>query len=512
MLGARDLNISIEWRFRFYGHGARVHPEPGVIHVDLGNKLEAGVIDHHIKESPFASSASAIAANPHLVSHHLLGGLNATYYRGLAISRKKIIFTFICHRNPDWDSMVSFYLCRYICENGFLPPREVTDALARATDLVDQGKARVENNVNRPFLIYLMMMNTNATWEECLQRGTALIDSLIASHSHHSPALFLDPFEPPEMFAGEAEALKSDYDWFQVDLKESDQFFISVPTTDGAAVKTRALAFKHHPRCRLHKYWIREHSDIGVLLVPYENEEGEINRVIISVDPDSRYSLLGLGYLLEKAESKKRKELNLLRRGAPRYEAEYCDNDDPWYDGRGHSYTIVDSPRDGTVLSYAEIIGVVSSLYSQQEQVLSLSDQVDGFISYRRQGGTDLALAIKVFLENNGKTLFLDVESLKTGKFPQQLASMIERSKNFILILSPNALNRRHQEEDWLYNEISHALEKKKNIIPVMMEGFDYPQDPQSLGEIGDLINFHGVRFVKEHYAACFRQILENMV
>jgi hypothetical protein len=141
MLEARDLNISIEWRFRFYGHGARVHPEPGVIHVDLGNKLEAGVIDHHIKESPFRSSASAIAGNSHYVSRHLLGAVNDIYYRGQTINRKKMIFTFVCHRSPDWDSMGSFYLCNDICEHGYLPPQEITDALARATDIINQKKA-----------------------------------------------------------------------------------------------------------------------------------------------------------------------------------------------------------------------------------------------------------------------------------------------------------------------------------------------------------------------------------
>jgi hypothetical protein len=31
------------------------------------------------------------------------------------------------------------------------------------------------------------------------------------------------------------------------------------------------------------------------------------------------------------------------------------DNADPWYDGRAHSYTIVDSPRAGTVLTADEI-------------------------------------------------------------------------------------------------------------------------------------------------------------
>lgn len=30
-------------------------------------------------------------------------------------------------------------------------------------------------------------------------------------------------------------------------------------------------------------------------------------------------------------------------------------NSDPWYDGRAHHYTIVDSPREGTLLSAEEI-------------------------------------------------------------------------------------------------------------------------------------------------------------
>jgi hypothetical protein len=31
------------------------------------------------------------------------------------------------------------------------------------------------------------------------------------------------------------------------------------------------------------------------------------------------------------------------------------DNADPWYDGRGHDYTIVDAPRSGTLLTADEI-------------------------------------------------------------------------------------------------------------------------------------------------------------
>jgi hypothetical protein len=33
-------------------------------------------------------------------------------------------------------------------------------------------------------------------------------------------------------------------------------------------------------------------------------------------------------------------------------------NSDPWYDGRAHGFTIVDSPRSGTLLTAAEIEAV----------------------------------------------------------------------------------------------------------------------------------------------------------
>ena len=41
--------------------------------------------------------------------------------------------------------------------------------------------------------------------------------------------------------------------------------------------------------------------------------------------------------------------------GQPRPPRPGYDNADPWYDGRAHDYTIIDSPRGGTWLSADEI-------------------------------------------------------------------------------------------------------------------------------------------------------------
>ena len=81
--------------------------------------------------------------------------------------------------------------------------------------------------------------------------------------------------------------------------------------------------------------------------------------------PDSGASLRGLAALLEQAESECRKRVYgeddrvtdpaTGSRKPPR--AGY-DNADPWYDGRADGFTIVDSPRSGTLLAEEVVEGI----------------------------------------------------------------------------------------------------------------------------------------------------------
>ncbi len=84
-------------------------------------------------------------------------------------------------------------------------------------------------------------------------------------------------------------------------------------------------------------------------------------------DPAARANLRGLGASLEWAERRKRALHGAdPRTGAARY-PEYAGIADPWYDGRGHHWTIVDSPRDGTVLDRLEIESILSSRFWEPE-------------------------------------------------------------------------------------------------------------------------------------------------
>lgn len=106
----------------------------------------------------------------------------------------------------------------------------------------------------------------------------------------------------------------------------------------------------------------------------------------------------------------------------------------------------------------------------------------DIFISYRRDGGESTARIIRDKLTEQGYRVFLDVESLRSGDFNAKLYSVIEECKDFLLILPPGGLDRCGSEDDWVRREAEYALEREKNVIPVMLRGFVFPDSlPASL-------------------------------
>lgn len=102
-------------------------------------------------------------------------------------------------------------------------------------------------------------------------------------------------------------------------------------------------------------------------------------------------------------------------------------------------------------------------------------DSFDIFISYRRNGGEWFAYCIYLELINMGYSVFFDKESLKGGRFEKKLVEQINKCKDFVLILPPNALDRCIEQEDLVYQEIVTAQNKKKNIIPIFLNKFIIP-------------------------------------
>lgn len=110
----------------------------------------------------------------------------------------------------------------------------------------------------------------------------------------------------------------------------------------------------------------------------------------------------------------------------------------------------------------------------------------DIFISYRRSS-YDLANLIATRLKAAGYNVFFDIEALRAGKFNEQLYEVIDNCKDFISVLPPNALDRCVNEDDWVRLEICRAMEKRKNIVPVMLNGFMWPNPmPKGMEELSN--------------------------
>lgn len=97
---------------------------------------------------------------------------------------------------------------------------------------------------------------------------------------------------------------------------------------------------------------------------------------------------------------------------------------------------------------------------------------MDVFISYRRDGGESWAPLIKTELRKRGVLAYLDKHNMKNGNFDESLKANIRNSPNFLLILSKNIFQKR-EGTDWVREEIIYATNQNKNIICVMVNGYD---------------------------------------
>lgn len=100
--------------------------------------------------------------------------------------------------------------------------------------------------------------------------------------------------------------------------------------------------------------------------------------------------------------------------------------------------------------------------------------QYDVFVSYRRSS-YESANLIATRLRAAGYSVFFDLETMRSGLFNEQLYAVIENCKDFILVLPPDALDRCFDEGDWIRKEVLHAMRHSKNIVPVMLNGFQWP-------------------------------------
>ena len=131
------------------------------------------------------------------------------------------------------------------------------------------------------------------------------------------------------------------------------------------------------------------------------------------------------------------------------------------------------------------------------------------FISYRRKD-ISWALAVYQYLTSQKYDVFFDYTSLSGGDFEQVIVSNIRARAHFVLILTPMALDRCSQPDDWLCREIETAIDEKRNIIPLFFDGFSFGSpsvDEKLTGKIEAIKRYNGL----EVPAGYFMEAMERL-
>ena len=146
----------------------------------------------------------------------------------------------------------------------------------------------------------------------------------------------------------------------------------------------------------------------------------------------------------------------------------------------------------------------------------------DIFISYKRRG-TSSATAAYIYdlLTKKGYSVFFDRKEIRQGKFDTQLLTHIQGAQDIIILLEDGSLSscfsdmKEAYKTDWFCMEIMHALQNKKRIIPVLLEGYkmpdakDLPPEMASLTlenaislDIGEIDEFYQKYLIDKGYLA----------
>jgi TPR repeat protein len=139
-----------------------------------------------------------------------------------------------------------------------------------------------------------------------------------------------------------------------------------------------------------------------------------------------------------------------------------------------------------------------------------MQDKYQIFISYRRAGGEDLARLLEYKLTDRGFKVFFDVEALRSGAFNKALFEKIAECTDVLVVLPPHGLDRCVNPDDWVRLEIARALKLKKNVIPIMMRNFSFPETLPE--DIDDLRNMNGITANQEYFDASFEKLVSNFL
>lgn len=146
------------------------------------------------------------------------------------------------------------------------------------------------------------------------------------------------------------------------------------------------------------------------------------------------------------------------------------------------------------------------------DNYLPQKNDYDIFISYRREGGREFARNLKLQLQILGyQKIFFDYNSIRDGVFNTQILDAIYSCNNFLLLLSPDSMDRCADKGDWVAREIRTAIKYDCKIIPITMQPeFQWPENfPCDLSKVKN-IQQHKL-LVDEYFETSVERLSERL-
>lgn len=339
--------MRITYRFVAQGTSAPDPLPPATLWADVGNGGDPAVLDHH-QGAPESCAAAMVVSHADMLARRF-GDLDE--------------LTIVTHHAPDLDAVAACWLAARLLNGPGFPLG--ADELVAEIGRHDQGLADRGAPSGSLGLVAALVLDETPDDLSRLHAGFALLERVAARlAAGEGLRAAVAASAGPELHALLAQAAR-EYD------------------ADAAgAAWTRLVVAGHEapaahfvsPRSALLKHFYRHDHPRAVLAVSWPLA-GDEWRHIVSVEADSGLALPGLGAALEAAEraAEEGRALRPGRERVPLGQGRFGgDVVSPWYDGRGHSFTIIDSPSVGapdrcaSLLPPGRVWAALCSLYAKE--------------------------------------------------------------------------------------------------------------------------------------------------
>ncbi|MBC7812928.1 MAG: tetratricopeptide repeat protein [Burkholderiales bacterium] len=135
------------------------------------------------------------------------------------------------------------------------------------------------------------------------------------------------------------------------------------------------------------------------------------------------------------------------------------------------------------------------------------------FISYRRKASWAYARLVFNALRAGGYDVFMDIENIDAGEFGKIILNQIAARAHFLVLLAPATVERFDDGDDWMRREIEHALMLERNVVPILVNEFNFREaKPYLTGELEKLKDLNALKAPDDYFDEAMTRLVKRFL